>query len=145
MRGLSYSAVNVFDDWNMMIMFFFLMIRRPPRSTRTDTLCPYTTLFLRREARRHDRRTVARRRLVHRNPRPPDQGRRRHPLCRGARRPAHDDRVMADGQARRLWRGEASRIPAQGDRTSVGQGTIGSVSVVPDGRHVINTIKWRNI
>src|SRR3546814_4740398 len=26
-------------------MFFFLMIRRPPRSTRTDTLCPYTTLF----------------------------------------------------------------------------------------------------
>src|SRR3546814_11311725 len=22
-----------------------LMIRRPPRSTRTDTLCPYTTLF----------------------------------------------------------------------------------------------------
>src|SRR3546814_3414684 len=26
-------------------MFFFLMIRRPPRSTRTDTLLPYTTLF----------------------------------------------------------------------------------------------------
>src|SRR3546814_2028894 len=26
-------------------MFFFLMIRRPPRSTRTDTLVPYTTLF----------------------------------------------------------------------------------------------------
>src|SRR3546814_18759730 len=25
---------------------FFLMIRRPPRSTRTDTLFPYTTLFL---------------------------------------------------------------------------------------------------
>src|SRR3546814_9910406 len=24
--------------------FFFLMIRRPPRSTRTDTLFPYTTL-----------------------------------------------------------------------------------------------------
>src|SRR3546814_11562096 len=28
-----------------MIFLFFLMIRRPPRSTRTDTLCPYTTLF----------------------------------------------------------------------------------------------------
>src|SRR3546814_15089913 len=28
-----------------MILFFFLMIRRPPRSTRTDTLFPYTTLF----------------------------------------------------------------------------------------------------
>src|SRR3546814_6913629 len=27
------------------IYFFFLMIRRPPRSTRTDTLFPYTTLF----------------------------------------------------------------------------------------------------
>src|SRR3546814_12195765 len=26
-------------------LFFFLMIRRPPRSTRTDTLLPYTTLF----------------------------------------------------------------------------------------------------
>src|SRR3546814_1807271 len=24
---------------------FFLMMRRPPRSTRTDTLLPYTTLF----------------------------------------------------------------------------------------------------
>src|SRR3546814_5029709 len=28
-----------------MMLFFFLMIRRPPRSTRTDTLFPYTTLF----------------------------------------------------------------------------------------------------
>src|SRR3546814_13752808 len=27
------------------ICIFFLMIRRPPRSTRTDTLFPYTTLF----------------------------------------------------------------------------------------------------
>src|SRR3546814_11379179 len=26
-------------------LFFFLMIRRPPRSTRTDTLFPYTSLF----------------------------------------------------------------------------------------------------
>src|SRR3546814_3920308 len=29
----------------LFILFFFLMIRRPPRSTRTDTLFPYTTLF----------------------------------------------------------------------------------------------------
>src|SRR3546814_1346975 len=29
----------------MLFDFFFLMIRRPPRSTRTDTLFPYTTLF----------------------------------------------------------------------------------------------------
>src|SRR3546814_18792838 len=27
------------------VYVFFLMIRRPPRSTRTDTLFPYTTLF----------------------------------------------------------------------------------------------------
>src|SRR3546814_7057914 len=33
---------------SVVIVFFvvcFLMIRRPPRSTRTDTLFPYTTLF----------------------------------------------------------------------------------------------------
>src|SRR3546814_11079371 len=29
----------------LMVWLFFLMIRRPPRSTRTDTLFPYTTLF----------------------------------------------------------------------------------------------------
>src|SRR3546814_17105999 len=29
----------------VLFIFFFLMIRRPPRTTRTDTLFPYTTLF----------------------------------------------------------------------------------------------------
>src|SRR3546814_3768503 len=29
----------------ILILFFFLMTRRPPRSTRTYTLFPYTTLF----------------------------------------------------------------------------------------------------
>src|SRR3546814_19230022 len=29
----------------VVLLFFFLMIRLPPRSTRTDTLFPYTTLF----------------------------------------------------------------------------------------------------
>src|SRR3546814_16062139 len=33
------------------MLFFFLMIRRPPRSTRTDTLFPYTTLFRSRRRR----------------------------------------------------------------------------------------------
>src|SRR3546814_12437435 len=28
-----------------LVLIVFLMIRRPPRSTRTDTLFPYTTLF----------------------------------------------------------------------------------------------------
>src|SRR3546814_13394050 len=30
---------------SLSLIFFFLLIRRPPRSTRTDTLFPYTTLF----------------------------------------------------------------------------------------------------
>src|SRR3546814_6512255 len=29
----------------VIIVVFFLMLRRPPRSTRSDTLFPYTTLF----------------------------------------------------------------------------------------------------
>src|SRR3546814_4683015 len=36
-----------------MLSVFFLMIRRPPRSTRTDTLFPYTTLFRALAGRRH--------------------------------------------------------------------------------------------
>src|SRR3546814_19427183 len=36
--------------------FFFLMVRRPPRSTRTDTLFPYTTLFRSLTDRRHVQR-----------------------------------------------------------------------------------------
>src|SRR3546814_3613583 len=36
----------------LLSVFFFLMRRRPPRSTRTDTLFPYTTLF------RSDRRVA---------------------------------------------------------------------------------------
>src|SRR3546814_11073383 len=36
---------NIASQWCFVVVFFFLMIRRPPRSTRTDTLFPYTTLF----------------------------------------------------------------------------------------------------
>src|SRR3546814_13294488 len=35
----------VIDCFDIVFVFLFLMIRRPPRSTRTDTLFPYTTLF----------------------------------------------------------------------------------------------------
>src|SRR3546814_13210972 len=34
----------IFYFRHVFISLFFLMIRRPPRSTRTDTLFPYTTL-----------------------------------------------------------------------------------------------------
>src|SRR3546814_12176366 len=33
------------SPYSMLFFFSSLMIRRPPRSTRTDTLFPYTTLF----------------------------------------------------------------------------------------------------
>src|SRR3546814_17119546 len=44
---LSYFGIIRLSDFLVFIrfLFFFLMIRRPPRSTRTDTLFPYTTLF----------------------------------------------------------------------------------------------------
>src|SRR3546814_292242 len=38
--ALLWNALTLF-----IVFFFFLRIRAPPRSTRTDTLCPYTTLF----------------------------------------------------------------------------------------------------
>src|SRR3546814_16961043 len=41
-----YFAVStLLFRYDGLCVFFFLMIRRPPRSTRTDTLFPYTTLF----------------------------------------------------------------------------------------------------
>src|SRR3546814_20117287 len=39
---VTLCAVGYHYVW---MFFFFLMIRLPPRSTRTDTLFPYTTLF----------------------------------------------------------------------------------------------------
>src|SRR3546814_14942695 len=67
----------VFYSVDLLWFFFFLMIRRPPRSTRTDTLFPYTTLFRSpREGRGRERWAVA--------TRPARRGRtgpRRHP-CR---------------------------------------------------------------
>src|SRR3546814_10888078 len=62
-------------------LFCFLMIRRPPRSTRTDTLFPYTTLFRSRCRARRGRVFPH----PHRRYRRPPFARR---LCRGiARRP----------------------------------------------------------
>src|SRR3546814_7528551 len=80
------------------MVFFFLMIRRPPRSTRTDTLLPYTTLF-RSPAGRRLRRRSDRLDRAH----PPVHGRRhamdREPAARASLaldrlRPPHrhDDR-----------------------------------------------------
>src|SRR3546814_10973110 len=65
------------------------MIRRPPRSTRTDTLFPYTTLF--RSARA-------------------DAARRRHRL--GPRLPPDSARL---GAARTRCAGQARLLPARAD------------------------------
>src|SRR3546814_8311217 len=37
--------LDISSYFDLLLLVFFLMIRRPPRSTRTDTLFPYTTLF----------------------------------------------------------------------------------------------------
>src|SRR3546814_14235946 len=52
---MSSCGVSVFlSDYSLYVTgyryVFYLMIRRPPRSTRTDTLLPYTTLFRSRPA-----------------------------------------------------------------------------------------------
>src|SRR3546814_4308525 len=39
MSIVSFNSIDTFS------VFFFLILRRPPRSTRTDTRVPYTTLF----------------------------------------------------------------------------------------------------
>src|SRR3546814_12026878 len=49
------TSYSIYPGFSFRVLLFgtvfFFMIRRPPRSTRTDTLFPYTTLF-----RSHDRR-----------------------------------------------------------------------------------------
>src|SRR3546814_14490690 len=44
-RLLFFCLVLILPFCVYVFSFFFLMIRRPPRSTLTDTLFPYTTLF----------------------------------------------------------------------------------------------------
>src|SRR3546814_7110331 len=76
----------------MCILFFFVMIRRPPRSTRTDTLFPYTTLF----------RSLPRD-LAVLDPGPAGAGRRARPARSVAgRRAALRPRCQTHGRERRL-------------------------------------------
>src|SRR3546814_4445051 len=78
--------------------FFFLMIRRPPRSTRTDTLFPYTTLF-RSNGDLHRGRHLA---IEPLSPVPP-LGRNR-PLCAGTAAAAYPCAAMRAGRAARHLR-----------------------------------------
>src|SRR3546814_2833541 len=54
----------------VLLFIFFLMIRRPPRSTRTDTLFPYTTLF---RSDHDDEQRALGEILLHRRNRPFDE------------------------------------------------------------------------
>src|SRR3546814_18555594 len=71
--------------------FFFLRIRRPPRSTRTDTLFPYTTLFRSRDLFRRSPRSA----LAH---------------AVGGRRPAVAGRLSAHGWAGHGLRGDGTVV-----------------------------------
>src|SRR3546814_12109955 len=90
----------------VLFLFFLLMIRRPPRSTRTDTLFPYTTLF-RSRVQRRSRGSGADR-----------AGRwagRRHGVARGRLVPLHRASAPCTGDVdaahRREWRMCRGRTP----------------------------------
>src|SRR3546814_12613807 len=85
--GVLISMV-LFTSRFILSYVFFLVLRRPPRATLTDTIFPYTTLFLAAPARRFARG----RRAAARCPRAAQRAGR----CRAARhRPA---RCAARGQ-----------------------------------------------
>src|SRR3546814_16317869 len=73
---------------------FFLMIRRPPRSTRTDTLFPYTTLFRSERPRARD---PARKRASE----VPPAAARAHRISRRARRARRSQRRGVSAARRR--------------------------------------------
>src|SRR3546814_18921234 len=127
------------------------MIRRPPRSTRTDTLCPYTTLFRSaelidrwdrdRQARLDDTRII----LTHTN----DEVRA---LNTAARERLRDTGELGDDVSISAERGE--RQFASGDRImflrnerdpGVKKGTLGTLEHVTQQRRAGRTDDARNL
>src|SRR3546814_6220741 len=88
------------------------MIRRPPRSTRTDTLFPYTTLFRSHDARCGAGKIAAR----DRGARGAAAGRQRARARRPARRRGDQDRPDGCGARRRFPRGPL--LPRSEEHTS---------------------------
>src|SRR3546814_13178299 len=130
------------------------MMLQPPRSTRTDTLLPYTTLF--RSAKNgfasgrspapdplDDRQRLAvdggrRRAARHESPQSaPPAERQRLQLSRPARR--HPSRTRASISDRNAGSGQPRRRRA--DRKSVVSGKSGSVRVDLGGRQIIKKKK----
>src|SRR3546814_16617730 len=102
------------------------MIRRPPRSTRTDTLFPYTTLFRSQSA--------APRRIAETNARPFDPGLARYmerrPRRRADRRHPHDRGVGRSAGGRISGGG-----PRHGDRAPSGMSDAASAPKQTGRRH----------
>src|SRR3546814_15226094 len=123
------------------------MIRRPPRSTRTDTLFPYTTLFrsspTSKQGQRHERRAHWPRQAGTRLPLVRVEGRDhqvRGPRRRHCRKRGH---VLHLRQAPvPVGMGEA--ILGGGDRTSVVSGKSVSVRVDLGGRRIIKQQTTQN-
>src|SRR3546814_18663216 len=111
-------VVYVCICWFWRCVFFFVIIRRPPRSTRTDTLFPYTTLFRSRSLRRPS--AARRRRLQARPPCeerpqrlqllhvPRRHRRRRHVGSRPRRHQRHEPVLAQRAQRQRRQIGRAS-------------------------------------
>src|SRR3546814_12524353 len=104
------------------------MIRRPPRSTRTDTLFPYTTLFRSRPCAHRRTAGVALQAQVPRVLDPTGRGRRR---CHARNAVAHAGRAAAD------CRRPHDQPPR--DRQTVVEGKRVSVSLeLGSSRHIKN-------
>src|SRR3546814_18238130 len=113
-------------DVIVIFCFFFLMIRRPPRSTRTDTLFPYTTLF-RSNGRAHrpcaSERTRRGRQPSHRAADPVAHRRgfaTGKPCAAMASRNAQDARTLSEPWARRALPRKRHHKPSRAARGVAG-------------------------
>src|SRR3546814_17971446 len=133
-----------------MFMFFFFIIRRPPRSTRTDTLVPYTTLFrsLRDVQGIFVRLRIDRDRAQAHAPQGADDARGDGAAIGDEDRiEAHAVTIMRTGVGLKPLQGlllcgqfDTTKIPSI-DRKSVGSGTSVSVRVDLGGRRLIKKTK----
>src|SRR3546814_7470910 len=109
------------------------MIRRPPRSTRTDTLFPYTTLF-RSADQRHEQALAED--VVQTGDREDDEGRCRHPVGEALHHVEaldHDAGVpalRADTSPEKIEESEKKKHAKQRDTDDPGQGVLVEALVV---------------
>src|SRR3546814_12169583 len=130
-----------------MSLFVFLMYRRPPRSTRTDTLFPYTTLFRssRRQGAGHKRPCPRRWRRF----RPPRWECRRHAQYHASAasprlRETRHRKTPRPGQIRPL--GDLARAQhASRERKRVVSGKSVAVRVSLGGRRIIKKKKHKDL